>query len=128
MRIRPGHSIVRSAVTAAVVAVTGLAVGGVADAAAKTIYFRDGLGASARVTYKLNGKSVGLAGRLWDKKGDGYHARIYGVTNGRKFGIRKVGAGRSRAFRGASPVPTHFEDCTYDRNVPLRCTTRWTPR
>jgi hypothetical protein len=105
-----------------------LATATAADAAAKTIYFRDGLGASAKVTYRVIGKRVSFKGRLWDKQGDGYHARIYGYTNGRRFGIRKATRGRSRAFRSASPVRTHFEVCTYQRNVPLRCTTRWTPR
>jgi hypothetical protein len=105
-----------------------LATASAADAAERTIYFRDGLGASAKVTYQVVGQRVEFAGRLWDKKGDGYHARIYGYTNGRRFGIRK-GAGRgSRRFRGASPVKTHFEVCTYNRNVPLRCTTRFTTR
>ncbi len=98
-----------------------------ADAASRTIYFRDGLGASAKVTYSVVGKRVNFEGRLWDAKGDGYHARIYGYTNDRRFGIRKATRGRSRTFRGASPVRTHFEVCTYDRNVTLRCTTKWTP-
>ena len=105
-----------------------LATATAADAAAKTIYFRDGLGASAKVTYRVIGQRVSFKGRLWDKKNDGYHARIYGYTNGRRFGIRKATRGNSRAFRNASPVRTHFEVCTYQRNVPLRCTTRWTPR
>ena len=58
--------------------------------------------------------------------GDGHHARIYGYTNGRRFGIRKATGGDRRRFRSASPVRTHFEVCTYERNVPLRCTTKWT--
>ena len=105
---------------------TALAAAGAADAAAKTIYFRDGLGASAKVTYTIVGKRVNFHGRLWDAAGDGHHARIYGYTNGRKFGIRKATGGNSRKFRSASPVKTHFEVCTYERNVPLRCTTKWT--
>ena len=103
-----------------------LATASAADAAERTIEVRDGLGASARVTYQVIGQRVEFAGRLWDKQGDGYHARIYGITNGRRFGIRKVGSGESRKFRGASPVKTHFEVCTYDRNVTLRCTTKFT--
>jgi hypothetical protein len=99
-----------------------------ADAAGKTMYFRDGLGASAKVTYNIVGQRVNWKGRLWDKGGDGYHARIYGYTNGEKFGIRKATRGRSRAFRGASPVKTYFKVCTYNRRVPLRCTTKWTTK
>jgi hypothetical protein len=98
------------------------------DAAGKTIYFRDGLGASARVTYTVVGQRVNFHGRLWDADNDGHHARIYGYTNGRRFGIRKATGGSSRTFRSASPVRTHFEVCTYERNVPLRCTTKWTPK
>jgi len=101
---------------------------GTASAAARTIYFRDGLGASAKVTYDVIGKSVRYSGVLWDKQGDGYHARIYGVSNGREFGIRKAALGKARSFRGASPTPTYFKVCTYDRNVPLRCTTKWTTK
>jgi hypothetical protein len=118
-------SITRSALLCVAVTAT-LAVTGTASAAARTMYFRDGLGASARVTYHVAGKSVHYSGVLWDKKGDGYNARIYGVSSGREFGIRRSVLGRARAFRGASPLPTYFRVCTYDRNVPLRCTTRWT--
>jgi hypothetical protein len=117
--------------TVTAVLFAALATASTVDAAAgRTIYFRDGLGASARVTYSIVGKRVTFSGRLWDKPGDGYHARIYGHTNGRRFGIRKAVGGRPRGarFRGASPVRTHFEVCTYDRNVPLRCTTRWTTK
>jgi hypothetical protein len=116
----------RTLMTSALVAATLLATAGAAEA--RTIYFRDGLGASAKVTYSIAGKRVSFTGTLWDAKGDGYHARIYGVTNGRRFGIRKAAGGHARAFRGASPVKTYFEVCTYDRNVPLRCTTRFTTK
>jgi hypothetical protein len=111
---------------AAVAALALLATVSAANAAARTIYFRDGLGASAKVTYNVVGQSVHFSGTLWDKKGDGYHARIYGYTNGERFGIRKAVRGQARAFKGASPVKTYFKVCTYDRNVPLRCTTKFT--
>jgi hypothetical protein len=107
---------------------TLLAIASPAHAANRTIYFRDGLGASAKVTYNVTGQRVNFTGTLWDAKGDGYHARIYGYTNGHRFGIRKSAGGDARAFRGASPVRTHFEVCTYDRNVPLRCTTKFTTK
>ena len=123
MRIRRASWSVRAALlcfAATALVFTALATASPADAAKRTIYFRDGLGASARVTYNIVGKRVNFKGRLWDARGDGYHARIYGVTNGRRFGIRKATRGRSPKFRGASPTRTHFEVCTCQRNVPLR--------
>ena len=129
MRMSLAPSIVRFALlgfAAVAMVVTLLATASTADAAKRTIYFRDGLGASAKVTYNVVGKRVDFSGTLFDAKGDGHHARIYGYTNGRRFGIKKATGGASRAFNGASPVKTHFEVCTYERNVPLRCTTRFT--
>ena len=105
--------------------IVALATASAAQAAKRTIKFNDGLGAKAVVTYKIIGKRVEFAGKLKDKKGDGYHARIYGYTNGKKFGIRKATRGKTKRFRSASPVKTFFEVCTYDRNVPLRCTTKF---
>jgi hypothetical protein len=119
-------SLAPSIVRTALLGLALFAVAGTADAAARTIDFRDGLGASAEVTYDVVGKSVTYRGTLWDRKGDGYHARIYGVTNGRRFGIMKATHGAARTFLGASPLPTYFEVCTYDVNVPLRCTTKFT--
>jgi hypothetical protein len=112
----------------AAVAMVAISLAAASAAEARTIYFRDGLGASAKVTYNVVGQRVDFSGTLWDKKGDGYHARIYGYTNGERFGIRKATSGRARAFRGASPVKTHFRVCTYDRNVPLKCTERFTTK
>ncbi len=129
MRMSLAPSIIRSALlgfAAVAMVVTLLATASTADAAKRTIVFRDGLGASAKVTYNVIGKRVTFSGTLFDRKGDGYHARIYGYTNGHRFGIRKATGGDPRAFSGASPLKTHFEVCTYDRNVPLRCTTRFT--
>lgn len=108
------------------VAAISLAIASVAEA--RTIYFRDGLGASAKVTYNVVGQRVDFTGTLWDKPGDGYHARIYGYTNGERFGIRKATGGAARNFRKSSPVKTYFKVCTYDRNVMLKCTTRFTDK
>ena len=112
----------------AAIAMVAISLATASAAEARTIYFRDGLGASAKVTYNVVGQRVNFSGTLWDKPGDGYHARIYGYTNGERFGIRKATGGAARNFKSASPVKTYFKVCTYDRNVMLKCTTRFTDK
>jgi hypothetical protein len=97
-----------------------------ADAANGLMYFRDGVGASAKVKWSNNGGSVKYNGRIWDRKGDGWHARIYGYSLGQPFPIRKATHGRSRTFSGEAPAPLFFEVCTYDRSTEVECTRRWT--
>jgi hypothetical protein len=81
---------------------------------------------SARVTTSTSGGMVKHKGRIWDRKGDGWHARIYGYSLGHPFGIRKATRGSSRTFSGEVPAPLFFEVCTYNRNTEITCTRRWT--
>jgi hypothetical protein len=105
-----------------------LAIAGAPSAEAKSglMYFRDGVGASAKVYFRESGGTVKYKGRIWDRKGDGWHARIYGYSLGHPFGIRKPTRGRSRTFRGEVPAPLFFEVCTYDGSTEVTCTRRWT--
>jgi hypothetical protein len=107
---------------------TALATAGAPSAEANggLIYFRDGVGASAKITYRKSGGMVRYKGRIWDRKGDYMHARIYGYSLGQPYGIRKATRGRSRAFHGSVPGPLFFEVCTYQRSREIRCTRRWT--
>jgi hypothetical protein len=97
-----------------------------AEASSGLMYFRDGVGASAKVYYVKRGGMVKYKGRIWDRKGDGMHARIYGYSLGHPFGIRKALRGRSETFRGEVPAPLFFEVCTYQRHTQVTCTRRWT--
>jgi hypothetical protein len=105
-----------------------LATAGAPSAEAKSglMYFRDGVGASARVYFRTKGGMVKYKGRIWDRKGDGWHARIYGYSLGHPFGIRKVTHGQSEAFSGEVPEPLFFEVCTYDGSTEVTCTRKWT--
>jgi hypothetical protein len=69
---------------------------------------------------------VKFKGRIWDREGDGWHARIYGYSLGQPFGIRKATNGQSRTFSGEVPAPLFFEVCTYDGSTQVTCTRRWT--
>jgi hypothetical protein len=112
--------------TAALVTGTLLAAGAPSARADGLMYFRDGVGASARVTTSTSGGMVKYKGRIWDRKGDGWHAGIYGYSLGHPFRIRKAARGRSRTFSGEVPAPLFFEVCTYNRNTEITCTRRWT--
>jgi hypothetical protein len=90
------------------------------------MYFRDGVGASARVTTSTSGGMVKYKGRIWDRKGDGWHARIYGYSLGHPFGIRKATHGSSRTFSGEVPAPLFFEVCTFNGSTEITCTRKWT--
>jgi len=85
-----------------------------------------GVGASAKVHWRKSGGYVTYKGRIWDRKGDGWHARIYGYSLGHPFPIRKATRGRSRTFSGKVPAPAFFEVCTYDRSTEVACTRKWT--
>jgi hypothetical protein len=97
-----------------------------ADARSGLMYFRDGVGASAKVYFRERAGTVKYKGRIWDRKGDGWHARIYGYSLGHAFGIRKATFGRSRTFSGEVPAPVFFEVCTFDGSTKVTCTRRWT--
>ena len=58
---------------AALAAGTLLAAGTPSAEADGFMYFRDGVGASARVTTSTSGGMVEYKGRVWDRKGDGWH-------------------------------------------------------
>jgi hypothetical protein len=121
----------RTAVTgvaALAVVCVALVTAGAPSAEAKSglMYFRDGVGASAKVYFRESGGMVKYKGRIWDRKGDGWHARIYGYSLGQPFGIRKATFGQSRTFRGEVPAPVFFEVCTYDGSTQVTCTRKWT--
>jgi hypothetical protein len=111
---------------AALVSGAFLAAGAPSAEADGLMYFRDGVGASARVTTSTSGGMVKYKGRIWDRPGDGWHARIYGYSLGHPFGIRKATRGSSRTFSGEVPAPLFFEVCTYNRDTEIKCTRRWT--
>ena len=130
MRIRRTSFSARAALlclAAIALVCTELATASTADAAERTIYFRDGLGASARVTFhKVVGKRVDF-GEALGRQGRS-HARPDLRLHERPQVRDPQGHARplAQVSASASPVRTHFEVCTYKRNVPLRCTTRWT--
>ena len=97
-----------------------------AEAANGLMYFRDGVGGSAKVYWRKSGGRVKYKGRIWDRKGDGWHARIYGYSLGHPFPIRKATRGRSRTFSGEVPAPVFFEVCTSDRSTEVTCPRRCT--
>jgi hypothetical protein len=112
--------------TACAVLFAVLLIAGAPPAQAKgPMYFRDGVGASAKVYWRnLLGGRVEYWGRLWDKKGDGRHARIYRYSNGSPLLLRRATFGGYSDFSGSTIAPVHFRVCTFKGNVMIRCT--WT--
>jgi|Tabmets5t2r1_1033131.scaffolds.fasta_scaffold162771_1 hypothetical protein len=127
-RSLPFTRLALTGLAALVLACAAFATGGApsAEAGAGLMYFRDGVGASARVYYRESGGMVKYKGRIWDRKGDGAHARIYGYSLGHPFGIRKAKFGTSKTFSGEVPSPLFFEVCTFRGSTQVACTRRWT--
>jgi hypothetical protein len=108
-----------------------LLIAGAAAAEARTVIFKDGLGASAQVTWDTSGGTLKYYGTVFDKKGDGYSAKIFRV-NGRSapreiatatFGGRKDFGSAGRPLQ--TSLPAHFRVCTYNRDAQIRCTERF---
>lgn len=119
------------------VALAAIAIGttlivGAPVAAARTVIFRDGVGASAQVTWDTSRGTLRYYGTVYDRKGDGRHARILRV-NGRSAPrlIAKATYGGHTNFGSASnpfetSLPAHFRVCTYDRETRIACTEKFT--
>jgi hypothetical protein len=118
------------ALIGAAVAIGTFLLAGAASARAetRTAVFKDGLGASAMVTWTRTDAGVKYRGTVWDKARDGMHARFYRVTraDADRIGTSLSGSTRgARHFRGTAPREVHFAVCTYDGDREVRCTTQY---
>jgi hypothetical protein len=118
-------------------AIAALAMGaallaGAPAAEARTAIFKDGLGASARVTWDTSGGTLKYYGTVYDAKGDGYHARIFrdNDRSTRRLIASAKSGGRTNFGSPARPLetslPAHFIVCTYNEETSLRCTDKFT--
>lgn len=113
--------------------VTGVSLlAGAAAAEARTVIFKDGNGASAKVTWDTSGGTLKYYGTVYDKQGDGHHARIFRVNDRTAPRlIAKATSGGHANFGSArkpftTSLPAHFRVCTYERETSLTCTERFT--
>jgi Prokaryotic phospholipase A2 len=97
------------------------------------------VGASARVTWAIrSGRTSGgtlrtfeYYGTVYDKKGDGHHARIFRVNDrSAPWEIAKAASGDSTSFGSKSDpletsLPAHFRVCIYENDSSIACTDKF---
>jgi hypothetical protein len=96
------------------------------------------VGASARVTWAVRsrGTSGGTVrtleyyGTVYDKKGDGHHARIFRTGGSTRFEIATARSGNSTGFGSKSDpleasLPSHFSVCIYAEDASIACTDKF---
>jgi Prokaryotic phospholipase A2 len=97
----------------------------------RTVVFKDGVGASAQVTWDTSGGTLKYYGTVYDKKRDGRHARIYRVND--RSAPRLIASatrGRHKSFGSSrnpleTSLPAHFRVCTHEQDRQIACSDKF---